>query len=274
MELSRITVPRGIPLLEKGQWVSHVLLRQLLGTDERAFAELSDIPMHSRVNAFLERLVSFDQGDTAKLLPMLSIGDKVALLLHVRRMELGDRLGCTVLCTECSKSVSVELSTSMLLNHTASPPSVSYAVEACGLRLQVRPLTIIDQDMLLNGNEGEDLEENLARASIISSDSPLPEKLPAAVIEAIGSKLEEVDPLSDITLDVTCPECGVKFHASFIPEDFLFRELDIGHVDLESEVHCLALHYHWSEREILSLPVRRRRKYIALINSVSMGAIT
>lgn len=274
MEQARIAVPRGIPIPEKGQWVSHVLLRQFAGDDERAFAELSGVPPHARVNAFLERVVSFEEGTTAELLPQLSIGDKVALMLHVRRLELGDRLDCIVSCTKCGKSMSVVLSASKLLNHASPAPSVSYAVEACGLRLQVQPLTILNQNMLLNAKEGEDLEEALARACIVSADSQLPDKLPGLVIQAIGSKLEEVDPLSDIGLDISCPECGHKFHATFNPEDFVFRELGIGNGDLESEVHWLALHYHWSEKEILSLPVRRRRKYISLINSAITGAST
>jgi hypothetical protein len=274
MKQARIAVPRGIPISEKGQWVSHVLLRQFAGDDERAFAELSSVPPLTRVNAFLERVVSFEEGTTAELLPQLSIGDKVALILHVRRLELGDRLDCIVSCTKCGKSMSVVLSVSRLLNHVSPPQSLSYAVEACGFRLQIQPLTIRDQDMLLNAKEGEDLEEALARACIVSSDSQLPEKLPGLVIQAIGSKLQEVDPLSDIALDITCPECGHKFHTSFNPEDFVFGELGIGHGDLESEIHWLAMHYHWGEKEILSLPVRRRRKYISLINSAITGAIT
>jgi hypothetical protein len=31
------------------------------------------------------------------------------------------------------------------------------------------------------------------------------------------------------------------------------------------EVHVLALHYHWSEAEILRLPGPKRQRYIALL---------
>lgn len=34
---------------------------------------------------------------------------------------------------------------------------------------------------------------------------------------------------------------------------------------LYEEVHVIALHYHWPEREILALPVSRRRRYLALL---------
>lgn len=272
MEQVKVAVPRGIPGPAKGRWVSRVLLRQLAGHDERALAELSNRPLHARVNAFLERVASFEEGDAAELLPKLSIGDRVALMLHVRRLELGDRLDCTVSCAKCGKAMSVVLSAAKLLNTASPAPSTSYAIEADGLRLQVKPLTAHDQDMLLGAKEGEDLEETLARSCIVSSDTLLPEKLPGTVVQAIGSKLEEVDPLSDIVLELSCPECSRKFRASFNAEDFIFKELGIGRGDIESEIHWLALHYHWSENEILSLPVRRRRKYISLINSAITGA--
>lgn len=274
MGQTRVAVPRGIPVPERGRWVNHVLLRQFAGEDERAFAELTGSALHARMNAFLERVVSFEEGATAELLPKLSIGDKVALMLHIHRLELGDPLDCAVSCIKCGKSMSIVLSAARMLNCVAPEPSLSYSVEASGLRLQIQPLTIIDQDMLLSAKKGEDLEEALARACIVSSDSQLPENLPRQVIEAIGSKLEEVDPLSDIDLAISCPECGHKFHTTFDLEDFVFRELGIDHGDLDSEVHWLALHYHWSEEEILSLPVRRRRKYISLINSTITGART
>jgi hypothetical protein len=271
MERARVAIPRGIPLAAGGQWVSHVLLRQLAGHDERALAELSSKPLHARASALLERVASFEGGDAAALLPKLSIGDRVALMLHVRRLELGDSLDCTVSCAKCGKAMSVILSAAKLLNVTHDAPNATYAVEVDGLRLKIRPLTAFDQDMLMDAKEGEDLEEVLARSCIVGSDLQLPEKLPSQMIRAIGSKLEEVDPLSDIALDLSCPECSHKFRASFNAEDFVLRELGIGQGDLESEVHWLALHYHWSENEILSLPVRRRRKYISLINSTITG---
>src|SRR5919109_1054844 len=240
MEQAIVAVPCGIHDLASGRWITQVRLRQLVGHDEKFIAELSDMPLHLRILAFLKRVASFEEGETGTLLRKLSIGDRVALMLHVRRLELGDNLDCTISCTKCGKGMSVMLSA-------------------------------LDQGMLLNAKEGEDLIQTLARSCIAVSDQPLPEKLPDEVIRAIGSKLEKIDPLSDILLALSCPECGHKFSASFNVEDFVLRELGIGQGDMDSEVHWLALHYHWSENEILSLPLRRRRKYISLINSALAG---
>ena len=35
---------------------------------------------------------------------------------------------------------------------------------------------------------------------------------------------------------------------------------------LDREVHTLAMQYHWSETDILSLPRERRRRYLRLID--------
>lgn len=271
MEQAIVAVPCGIHDLASGRWIRQVRLRQLVGHDEKFIAELSDMPLHLRILAFLKRVASFEEGETATLLRKLSIGDRVALMLHVRRLELGDNLDCTISCAKCGKGMSVMLSAAKLLGTRNPERSPTYDIEASGFNLRIKLLTALDQDMLLNAREGEDLIQTLARSCIAGSDQPLPEKLPDEVIRAIGSKLEQIDPLSDILLALSCPECGHKFSASFYVEDFVLRELGIGQGDIDSEVHWLALHYHWSENEILSLPLRRRRKYISLINSALAG---
>ncbi len=56
--------------------------------------------------------------------------------------------------------------------------------------------------------------------------------------------------------------------------DFLLQELDARAVQLLEEVHALALHYHWSEREILALAPTRRERYLALLADSLSGAET
>jgi hypothetical protein len=266
-----VAVPCGILEHASGKWISLVQLRRLDGYDERVLEELSEMPLHSRVLALLERVASFEDGETPLLLRNLRIGDRVALMLHLRRLELGDNLDCTVSCANCKKNMSVLLSAAELLRTRHPEPSDSYEISAGGFNLQIKPITAVDQDLLMNAKEGEDLRLTLARSRIISSAPQLPEQLPDEVVEAIGLKLEQVDPLSDIVLDLSCPECGRNFRASFNVEEFVLRELGTGCGDLESEIHWLALHYHWSEKEILALPIKRRRKYISLINSALGG---
>ena len=275
MEETIVAVPRGIPKAAEGQWIRNVHLRQLAGNDERLIAELSGMPLHRRILALLERMAHFEEGDAGVLLRQLSIGDRAALTLHARRLELGDSLDSTVECAKCGKNMSVVLSAAKLLAARHLEPRINYGIDVDGFALRVRPLTSLDQDKLVVGtSEKGEIEEALARSCIVHSDRLLPEKLSDHLIGAIGSKLEEVDPLSEITLHLSCAECSHKFDASFDIEDFVYREIEMSLGYLESELHWLALHYHWSESEILSLPVRRRKRYISLINSTIAGEKT
>ena len=52
---------------------------------------------------------------------------------------------------------------------------------------------------------------------------------------------------------------------AFDPQAFLFVELRLSRDLLYREVHYLAYHYHWSEREIMAMPRDKRRRYIAVL---------
>ena len=113
--------------------------------------------------------------------------------------------------------------------------------------------------------------EQLVTSCILDSNPKLPEKLDDQLLTAISTKLSEIDPKADILLDLTCPNCNYKFQAPFIPEDFLLRELEARKSQFEGEVHWIAFNYHWSEDEILSLPLSKRKKYVDLINRTLSG---
>ena len=89
--------------------------------------------------------------------------------------------------------------------------------------------------------------------------------LPAPVVEALGTRMAALDPQAEITLDFACPACGTPGSVVLDAAELFFRELDAHGQDLYREVHRLALHYHWSERDILALPNGKRRRYLALL---------
>ena len=81
--------------------------------------------------------------------------------------------------------------------------------------------------------------------------------------------MEEADPLVNFSCSIECGECGQ-------PND---HEIDLFETALDMlsraqrrlilSVHRLALHYHWSEREIFDVPEWRRRQYLDLIGAKS-----
>ena len=90
--------------------------------------------------------------------------------------------------------------------------------------------------------------------------------LPAATRAEIEQHMYDVAPRVEQTMEARCAECERTFLAPFDVHRLLFCELRAGAGQLYQEVHYLALHYHWSEREILELPRERRRGYIELLS--------
>ena len=74
-----------------------------------------------------------------------------------------------------------------------------------------------------------------------------------------------------LAAQLSCPVCGRDFSSVFDAAAWLFQELAGAAAGLWREVHLLALHYHWSEAEILRLPVRKRRLYLGLLAESTVG---
>jgi hypothetical protein len=91
------------------------------------------------------------------------------------------------------------------------------------------------------------------------------ERLTADARQEIGGVMGHLAPQVAMELDLTCPECQTSFVANFDFTAFFLAEMRGNLYWLEREVHLLARYYHWSEREILSLPRKKRRRYIQLL---------
>jgi hypothetical protein len=86
--------------------------------------------------------------------------------------------------------------------------------------------------------------------------------------------MADLDPQAEVRLVMTCPECGGDVSAVLDAAGPVLDELTPSTDQLYAELHSLALHYHWSERDILALEVPSRRRYLALIaDSVAIGAV-
>jgi len=75
--------------------------------------------------------------------------------------------------------------------------------------------------------------------------------------------LEAASPEVADSVEALCPECGLQTRVRIDPLMFAFPR----RTDILQEVHLLASGYRWSEREILALPVSRRRDYAQLIQA-------
>jgi hypothetical protein len=283
IEQVTVAIPRGVPAMDGISWIQKVKLRQLDGYDEQFLLNIQNslLPIHIRSIALLKRVLSFgdhaekvENDDIDEILRHLSIGDRTALLLHLRKITFDDMLKCTLDCPSCSKNMLLDLSVTDILHISYSKPQKDYDLETPGFSLKIRPLTSADQELIFEKSgrtDNNNLSEELVRSCIVYSNHPLPKSLSDDFIFAVSSKLEEIDPLSDIVLNLICPNCQHTFQTLFDIERFIFHEIALRQNQLEREIHWMAFNYKWTENEILSLPIRKRKRYIELINATLSG---
>lgn len=86
-----------------------------------------------------------------------------------------------------------------------------------------------------------------------------------ADLARVDGALEDISPQIADGAEAACPTCNARVEARIDPLSFAFPRLEV----VLSEVHLLAVTYGWSEAEILSLPLARRRAYAELIRKAS-----
>lgn len=105
----------------------------------------------------------------------------------------------------------------------------------------------------------------IARLLEAMPDSQLPAELPDDWFDSLGASLAVADPLTALTLAIHCPFCEQALDVDVDLEWLLIDGLRSLQRRMIEQVHCLAVHYHWSERDIVALPQWRREKYLSLL---------
>lgn len=279
-----------VVLLPGGLWAEGRLqreakIRPLTGYDEEYLAGLGEaVPLAQRTTEVLLRTVrslgSLHPIDR-DMVRSLTVGDREALLLHLRRLTLGDRLNCIVRCPdlECSEAMDLELSCSRLLLPTYEDP---------------RPVfdrTIVDggKDYYVrfrspNGHDQEAAApialRNLSAAyscvmkrcveRVVARDSGREiADYPEGIARGIARAMAEVDPQAELRLSAVCTACESPFSVLLDAAMFFFREIEARGKQLYHQVHRLASRYHWAESEILRMTPRKRERYLSFLSEAA-----
>lgn len=271
-----VTIPGG--LASDGRWYRDARLNPLTGRDEEFLLDQGRwLSPAARVTELLARCLDCLgplQPVDADTVRQLSVGDRESLLLHLRRITLGERLSCILQCPACEKKMDLDLSVTELI----LPP---YPHET-----RFHESAIEDGDasyrVVFRTPNGEDQEavaamvgESVASAAdlvlrrcvsqIATAGGETIEGVPDAVRRALPARMAELDPQADVLLDLTCPECATQFIVPFDIADYLFKEMATQERDFYRGVHWLSFHYHWDEDTILKLGRRKRQIYLELL---------
>lgn len=201
----------------------------------------------------------------------VSLGRRNERLLAAHEALFGPRLECLAQCPDCHTGVEFAFAVADLCP-PAPPLSEPLRVTHNGWTLTARLLQA--QDLVAAAAQADVaaarqvlLDRCLLTASNAEGASVAANELDASVVHALGERLKEADPQADLTLALSCPECGSAWEAPFDPAAFLWQEVRASVSRIFRDVHDLARAYGWSEAEILALPPARREAYLQRIRA-------
>ncbi|MBP2326546.1 hypothetical protein JOF56_006931 [Kibdelosporangium banguiense] len=211
---------------------------------------------------------------TADVARRLVVADRQFLLLKIREATFGTSVRSSISCpwADCAQRIDIEFTTSAIPVTQSADKGPEYVVTlTSGDELAFRLPNGADQEALsplLQDNEAAALTGLLGRCvTRIGPHRPAPPELVAQLPprdrQAIERRMAEVAPRIDLTMESTCPECRREYSVPFEIHSFLFGELSVNSALLRREIHYLAYHYHWSEREIMQMPRQRRQRYVS-----------
>ena len=279
-------MPSGVTVaLPGGYWLDGVCyreagLRPLTGEDEAFLFETDHVLLPAqRITAVLARCLT-RLGPLHPVPPQavqqLTIGDREALLLHLRRLTLGERLACVLRCphANCGEKMDVELRVGDLLlaayPHTQAFHEATVMGQGTPYRVRFRLPTGGDQEAassLAGAGPQAGVELLLRRCveHVLADDERPMTTIPPAVARELPTLMARLDPQAELTLNLVCPVCGRAFSTLFDTAAYFFQEVSSRVTHLYREVHCLAWHYHWSEAEILAMTGGKRQLYLGFL---------
>lgn len=223
----------------------------------------------------------------ASLIRELLVDDRDFLTIKLRMLTFGKKINCVLRCpdTDCDRLMDLTLNLDAVFDR--KPVSQRYFTMQLSpgskqgemvREIEFRLPTGGDQEACaaISRVDGEAAVEALLARCIrrigdcTAVDSLAIQELGPDARQEIEERMSELGSradIADIEIEASCPECCRLFNSHFDVVTFLRDELKSGFRSLESEIHFLAWHYHWSEQEILSLTRPRRKRYVALVQS-------
>ena len=203
-------------------------------------------------------------------LASLSIGQRDGLLLTLRELAFGPRVDGFAKCPGCRERLEFTVNVADLRTADSAEPTeaeLTLAVE--GFDVQFRLPNSLDLAAVAHCDDVGAARDLLAQRCVLharqgEADIAV-EALPETVIMALAAHVVERDPLSEVQLNLHCPECGHGWPMLLDIVSFFWAEISAQAKRLLHEVHTLARAYGWREADILAMSARRRQLYLEMV---------
>lgn len=239
-----------------------VYLRELTGHDELSVTNTGTVG----AIRLLDRLLvdGHNSSYTPGMAEEIATADRDWLLAETYKRTYGTKIESTISCTECDSLIDLNFDLDQLLAFIQSEDSekqpkyvdedIFELEDGCRFRLPRG-----SDEFAIIGLPPEEAESKLMERCLVQA-SPN-EKTQ----ERLKSAMEQVAPIIETELKVRCPDCSKQQTIFFDIQSFLLSALMSDRKRIGIEVHRLAMAYHWSHDEILSLPRSLRRLYLSYI---------
>ncbi|MFC9424407.1 hypothetical protein [Streptomyces sp. NPDC056987] len=205
----------------------------------------------------------------------LPVGEREADLFALRRALFGERMQVRAECGACGAAMEFDLDATAFGARGPGRDGPLRVTEGEWV-VEFRLPTVADLAAAGAAADAAEARRLLVARCTVSAvrngaaapPERLTELLPAGVQRRLAEAAAEADPAAEVTLNVSCPECGGATAAELDISSYLWAELDTWARDLLLDVHLLATAYGWSEPEILALSPLRRRYYLELCADV------
>lgn len=191
--------------------------------------------------------------------PLEPVGRTTARLLALFEELGGPELEGTAECRGCGATAEFAVATADLAQ--AAPEANAGWHTSGGTRW--RPVSYDDLVVAVQADDdAAAVDAVLARC--LDGASVGPDER-ARLVEAMAL----ADPLAEVDLDLTCPECAAPVRAVLDVVEFTWSRVVAQAQVLLLDIDALARAYSWSEAEILALPPVRRRRFVDLVTGGS-----
>lgn len=185
----------------------------------------------------------------------ITVGERDAAVLALRRATFGSRLASTVDCPRCGEPLEFELDAARLPAPTAAPREIMLAD---GLRLRLPN----SRDLIAAGRCATTEEAAQMLLRLCCLDAARAPQGPAAILAEAEREMAAVQDAADIELSLTCAACSHVWRAHFDICGYFWEEIEQRAAGLLDDVHRLARLYGWDEQRILAMSDVRRAAYL------------
>lgn len=266
-----------IPKYLHDKYTSHNLSLRAFGIYENDLAvDFYESPLPHLVTRILHYCTIDENGEALNpsFFWELPISKRIECLFALATLQERTSMDIKVHCSNktCQELVEITLSVGELAAFVQLTDDEQYSsLQLEDTALKIRRPTGEDQLRWAQQSFGNEIEamQTMLGSLIIDNAPGIHGKniLSQKRISALEEELEKIDPLVNFQVKLTCPHCKSEARYRIDLQALSLEKLHFAQLELLNSVHQLAAYYHWTEKDIFSVPAWRRSRYLKMIQS-------